>query len=261
MLIKWKYFNLINITHNVDVLNWHLFIIVIKIEYNSYLFYVHMIFSNENDNIITEFLHTIKTWCGKWKNWQSKYFFIDDFAAKQRAVKLVFKNFIDGKMKINHFFCRTHFEWILNRRLIDDVCKQTKFYLYTAFYFHKTSMECEKFIETVIKTAFNQKIHKYIENKWWQIKKQWMYYVKQHSCFLLQIMTTNIVKFWHHSIKQHAENKKAMMKFNLQKTVIHVFAIAEQWQQRADKAEELWKKTKISECFQFWEFEMFSNFI
>ena len=49
------------------------------------------------------------------------------------------------------------------------------------------------------------------------------------------------------------------MKFNLQKTVIHVFTIIEQWQQQADKIKELWKKTKIFECFQFWKFEMFSN--
>ena len=184
-----------NITHNVDVLNWHLFIIMIKTEYNSYLSCVYMIFSNENNNIIAEFLHTIKTWCEEWKNWQSKYFFIDDSAAKQWIVKLTFRNFIDEEMKIDHFFCHMHFEWILNHKLIDDVCKQTKFHLYTVFYFRKILMECEKFIETVIKTVFNQKIRKYIENEWWQTKKQWTYYVKQHSCFLLQIMTTNIVKF------------------------------------------------------------------
>ena len=204
-----------NVTHNVDVLNWHLFIIVIRTEYNVYLFCVYMIFSNENDNIITEFLHTIKTWCENWDDWQFKYFFINDSATEQWTIKFAFRGLIDDEMEINYFFCHTHSERILNRKLIDDVCKQIKFHLYTAFYFRKISMGCEQFIKAVIKSAFDQKFRKYIENKWWQIKKQWMYYVKQHSYFLLQIMITNIIKFWHHSIKQHAENKNAMMKFNL----------------------------------------------
>ena len=257
MLIKRSYFNLMNATHNVDVLNWHLFIIVIRTEYNTYLSYVHMIFSNKNDDIIAEFLHTIKTWCESRSDWQSKYFLTDDSAAEQRAVKLAFWGLIDGEMEVDHFFCRTHSERILNRRLIDDACKQARFHLYIVFYFRKISMGCEQFIKAVIKSAFNQKFRKYIENKWWQTKKQWMYYVKQHLCFLLQIIITNIVKFWHHSIKQHAKNKNAMMKFNLRKTVFHVFAITDQWQQRANKNEKLWKKIKIPECFQFRKFEMF----
>ena len=95
ILIKWSHFNLMNSIHKMNVLNWHLFIIIIKNEYDNYLSYAHIIFSNKNENIIAEFLHTIKRWCEKWDEWQSKYFFIDDSAVKQWIIMLIFQNFID----------------------------------------------------------------------------------------------------------------------------------------------------------------------
>ena len=162
-------------------------------------------------------------------------------------------------MKVDHFLCHIYSERTLNRRLNGFACKKARFHLYATLYFRKTSMGCEEFIKAAIKSALNNKTHKYIENEWWKIRKQWTYYVRQHSCILLQIMTTNIVEFWHHSVKHHVENKKTMMKFSLQKTVLHVLAIAEQWQQRANKKKELWKKIKISECIQFFQFELFSG--
>ena len=257
VLTRRGYLSLMDATHNVDALDWHLFTIVIRTEYNSYLPCAHMVSSNEDGDIIAEFLRTIKTWCGGRGGWQPRYFLTDDSAAEQRAVKLAFRGLIDGEMEVDHLLCRTHSERTLNRRLTGDACKQARSHLYAALYFRKTSMGCEESIEAAIKTAPNQKIRKYIENEWWQTRKQWAYYARQHSCLLLQIMTTNIVESWHHSIKQHAGGKGAMMKFSLQGTVVHVLAIAEQWQQRADKAEELWRKTKVPECLQFRELEMF----
>ena len=216
-----------------------------------------MVSSNEDGDIIAEFLRTIKTWCGGRGGWQPRYFLTDDSAAEQRAVTLAFRSLIDGEMEIDHLLCRTHSERTLNRRLNGVNCKEARSHLYTALYYRKTSMGCEQSIETAMKTAPNEKTRKYIKNKWWQTRKQWAYYARQHSCLLLQIMTTNIVESWHHSVKHHAGGKETMTKWNLRGTVIHTLTIAEQWQQRANKEEELWRKTKTAECLLYPELALF----
>ena len=110
ILVRWGHFSLMNSTHKVDALDWHLFTIIIRNEYGSYLPCAHMVFSNEDGNIIAEFLRTIKTWCGGRGGWQPRYFLTDDSAAEQRAVTLAFWGLIDGEMEIDHLLCRIHSE-------------------------------------------------------------------------------------------------------------------------------------------------------
>lgn len=45
----------------------------------------------------------------------------------------------------------------------------------------------------------------YLKREWLNNKHLWANYARQHSCLLLQNMTTNAVESWHSSLKTHAE--------------------------------------------------------
>ena len=109
-------------------------------------------------------------------------------------------------MKISHFFCRTHSERTLNKKLVDAACKNAKKHLYDALYFRKTEMECDDSLKKTLKSASAEK-RQYIEREWVMIKSKWANYARQHSCLLLQCMTTNAVESWHASIKKHADGE------------------------------------------------------
>ncbi len=107
---------------------------------------------------------------------------------------------------MSHFLCRTHSEPSLNRALAGDKCKQTREHLYKALYFRKTRHGCENSIQSAIAAASADK-RDYIKREWWNTHKLWANYARQHSCLLLQCMTTNAVESWHHSLKMHAEGE------------------------------------------------------
>ena len=69
-----------------------------------------------------------------------------------------------SEMKVFHFFCRKHFERILDRKLADDKCKQTKKHLYDALYFRKIDSECEKSIKKAM-NAVSESKREYIERE------------------------------------------------------------------------------------------------
>ena len=138
--------------------------------------------------------------------WRLRYFITDDSAAEQRGVSLAFRGLIDGEMEVSHFLCRTHSERTLNRKLAGPQCKTAKKHLYDALYFRKTEPGCDDSIAKAMQAAPANK-REYIEREWMQTKSQWANYARQHSCMLLQCMTTNAVESWHASIKKHAEGK------------------------------------------------------
>lgn len=115
-------------------------------------------------------------------------------AAEQRGVSLAFRGLIDGEMEVSHFSCRTHSERTLNRKLSGVACKKAKKHLYDALYFRKTQMGCDDSIQQALKAAPTDKIRQYIEKEWMETKHQWAAYARQHSCLLLQCMTTNAVE-------------------------------------------------------------------
>lgn len=82
-----------------------------------------MLTSNEDGEIIEEFLRQIKRWI---RAWRLRYMIIDDSAAEQRGVSLAFRGLIDGEMEVSHYLCRTHSERTLNRKLADDACENAK---------------------------------------------------------------------------------------------------------------------------------------
>ena len=54
-------------------------------------------------------------------------------------------------------------------------------------------MGCEQSIEAAIRMAPSRK-RDYIWREWWETRQIWAYYARQHSCLLLQYMTTNGVE-------------------------------------------------------------------
>ena len=117
-------------------------------------------------------------------------------------------------------------------------------------------MGCDQSIEAAIKAAPESK-RAYIRREWLETKQQWAYYARQHSCLLLQCMTTNSVEAWHKSIKSHAEGKESMTKFSLIGCALHALKIADQWEQRAEKAAIQFRTTRTAECAEYPDLELF----
>ena len=163
-----------------------------------------MLTDNENGDIIGEFLRQIKRWT---RAWRLRYMITDDSAAEQRDVSLTFRDLIDGEMEVSHYLCRTHSERTLNKKLADDTCKIAKKHLYDALYFRKTQPDCDDSLNKAIKSAPAEK-RPYIQREWVLTKQKWANYARQHSCLLLQCMTTNVIESWHASLKKHADGEK-----------------------------------------------------
>ncbi|KAL2044764.1 hypothetical protein N7G274_002539 [Stereocaulon virgatum] len=177
---------------------------------------------NQDGDIIREFLQVLKAWAGGAGAWRLRYSITDDSAAEQRGVRDAFQGLKEGATE-------------------GPQCKQAFQYLYSALYYRHTSMGCEQSIEAAMRAAPEHK-KKYIKTEWWIIRNLWAYYARQHSCLLLQCMTTNAVESWHHSIKTHAEDKAQMTQFSLSGAASHVLMIGDDWQYRA---------TCLPECAEF----------
>ena len=122
-----------------------------------------MLINAENGDIIREFLRQIKRWIRE--AWRFRYIIIDDSAAEQRDVNLTFRNLIDGEMEVSNFFCRTHSERTLNRKLGEAVCKNAKKHLYDVLYFRKTEMDCDDFLKKTLAATSAEK-RQYIKREW-----------------------------------------------------------------------------------------------
>lgn len=120
------------------------------------------------------------------------YVVTDDSAAEQRGVRKAFWGLIDNDTEIDHWLCQKHSERSLKRALGADNCKESFEHLYRALYVRQSSMGCEEDIQAAIRVAPEQK-KEYIRREWWDTRRQWAYYARQHSCILLQCMTTNAV--------------------------------------------------------------------
>lgn len=163
-----------------------------------------MLCDSEDGDIIATFLRCKKKWS---RAWRARYAITDDSAAERRAIRLAFPGLQAGEQEVDHFLCRTHSERTLNLHLAREDCKKSKDHLYTALYLRKSKLGCEESINAAIEVAPDDKTRKYIVNEWWKTRALWANYARQHSCILLQCMTTNAVESWHHSIKQHAEGE------------------------------------------------------
>ena len=140
-----------------------------------------MLSSNEDGDIIGEFLRQIKRWS---RAWRLRYIITDDSAAEQRGVSLAFRGLIDGEMEVTHLLCRTHSERTLNRKLVGPNCKNAKKHLYDALYFRKTELGCDDSLKKALAAAPEEK-RQYIDREWVQTKSKWANYARQHSCILL----------------------------------------------------------------------------
>lgn len=189
----------------------------------------------------------------------------NDSAAEQRGVSLAFRDLIDGEMEVSHYLCRTHSERTLNRKLAGDTCKIAKKHLYDALYFRKTEPGCDDSLNKALKAAPMEK-RSYIQREWVLTKQKWANYARQHSCLLLQCMTTNAVESRHASIKTHADGeiiymhrarfdvlicmigKAHLIMFSLKGAASHVIRIGDQWENRANQEEISFRTTTIPEC-------------
>ena len=203
MLMKRNYLFFMNFIHNINALKWKFFIVMIRDEYERYWLCDHMLSNNENDDIIVVFLKCLQKW---YRIWHFRYAIIDDFAIEQKTMKFAFRNFRADEQKMFHFLCRTHSKRTFNRKLIENKCKQFKKHLYRALYFRKIRDDVENNVNETLTFVFDDVIHKYIKNNWYATLSMWVNYVRQHFCILLQCMTTNIVKFWHVSLKTHDDD-------------------------------------------------------
>ena len=122
-----------------------------------------MLINNDNDDIVTIFLILIKKWI---RAWHFRYVVIDNFVAKQRAIRLIFFELIVDEQKVNHFLCKIHSKRILNRVVAKSIKKKIRNHLYNVLYYCKIKSKCEKSIETIKKIVFDEKIRNYIIKKW-----------------------------------------------------------------------------------------------
>ena len=235
---------------------------MVRDEYGSWISGAHMLADAEDGDIIGEFLRQIKRWT---RAWRLRYMITDDSAAEQRGVDLTFRGLIDDEMEVSHFLCRTHSERTLNKKLAGDVCKIAKKHLYDALYFRKTEPGCDDSLHKALKSAF-LKNRQYIQREWVLTKQKWANYARQHSCLLLQCMTTNAVESWHASIKTHADGdiifmrptrfvilismveKAHLVTFSLKGAASHVIRIGDQWENRAGQEEISFRTTTTPEC-------------
>ena len=201
--MKRNYLFFINFIHNINAFKWKFFIVMIRNKYERYWFCDHMLNNNENDNIIVVFLKYLQKWC---KIWYFRYAIIDDFAIEQKTMKFVFRNFRVDEQKMFHFLCKIHSKRTFNRKLIENKYKQFKKHLYRTFYFRKIRDNVENNVNKTLIFVFDDVIYKYIKNNWYVTLSIWINYVRQHFCILLQCIITNIVKFWHVSLKIHDDN-------------------------------------------------------
>ena len=207
-------------THNTNRLHWKLFTVMVRHEYGNWIPGAHMLYEHEDGDIISAFLVSLQRWCGGESGWQPQYFITDDSAA------LAFDT------RVEHFLCRTHSERTLTRNLARAQCKEAKSHLYAALYLRHTEAGCEESILAAIAAAPEHK-QAYIKQEWWSTRKKWAYYASQHSCMLLQVMTTNAVEAWHYSLRTHAGGKELMETFSFSGVISHVLTIDDQWEQRA----------------------------
>ena len=120
-------------------------------------------------------------------------------------------------------------------------CKEAKNHLYAALYLRHTEEGCEESILAANAAAPEYK-KAYVKQEWWSTRRKWAYYARQQSCMLLQVMATNALEAWHHSLKTHAGGKEVMETFSFSGVISHVLTIGDQWEQRALDVEELWFK-------------------
>lgn len=236
-LMRRGHLTLMDATHNTNRLHWKLFTVMIRHEYGNWIPGAHMLSEHEDGYIIATFLLHLRRWCGGDGDWQPHYFLTDDSAAEQRAVGLAFED-LTGDNSVEHFLCRTHSERTLTRNLAGVQCKEAKSHLYAALYLRHTEAGCEESILAAIAAASENK-KAYIRQEWWSTRTKWAYYARQHSCMLLQVMTTNAVESWHHLLKTHAGGKEIMENFSLSGVISHVLTIGDQWEQRALDVEQL----------------------
>ena len=203
ILMRRGHLALMDSTHHTNHLKWKLFTLMVRDEGGSWIPGAHMLTEYEDGDIIGDFLRQIKRWT---RAWRLRYMITDDSAAEQRGVSLTFRGLIDGEMKVSHYLCRTHSERTLNRKLGGERCKIAKKHLYDALYFRKTEPGCDDSLKKALKSAPMEK-RQYIEREWVLTKQKWANYAHQHSCLLLQCMTTNAVESWHASIKKHADGE------------------------------------------------------
>jgi hypothetical protein len=97
----------------------------------------------------------------------------------------------------------------------------------------------------------------WIRREWWETRKQWVYYARQHSCLLLQCMTTNSIESWHKSFKSQTEDRESMTQFSLADVVLHVMKIVDQWEQRDENEVIKFRTTRTVECTQYSKLALF----
>ena len=238
---------LMDSTHHTNGLKWFLFTVMVRDESAKWVPCAHMLSEYEDGDIIREFLKVIRRWSGGHEGWRLRYFITDDSAAEQRGVREAFLGLAEGATEVDHFLCRKHSERTLKRNLGAQDCKAAYEHLYAALYFRHTRIGCEQSIEAAIQAAPERK-KDYIAREWWETRQIWAYYARQHSCLLLQCMTTNAVESWHHSIKSAADGKSAMVKFSLAGCAAHVLRIGDQWEHRAVAAAINFRSTCLPEA-------------
>lgn len=153
-LMRRGHLTFMDFTHNANSLKWNLFTLMIRDEYSSWLSDAHMHASNEDGDLIDEFLRQIKQWTRGGKGgWRLRCMFTDDSAAEQRGMSLTFRGLAAGEMEIAHLLCRMHSERTPSRKLSGSACSTVKKHLYDALYFRKTQMGCDDSINRALKSA------------------------------------------------------------------------------------------------------------
>ncbi|KAL2047152.1 hypothetical protein N7G274_001171 [Stereocaulon virgatum] len=233
--------------HHTNSLKWFLFTVMVRDESGKWIPCAHMLSQYEDGDIIREFLKVIRRWSGGPEGWRLRYFITGDSAAEQRGVRGAFQGSKEGTTEVSHFLCRKHSERTLKRNLGAQDCKAAYQHIYSALYFKHTKMGCEQSIEAAIQEGPPRE-RDYIRREWWETRQNWAYYARQHSCLLLQCMTTNAVETWHNSIKSAANGEAAMVKFSLSGCASHILRIGDQWEHRAHATAINFRTTCLPEC-------------
>ena len=66
-------------------------------------------------------------------------------------------------------------------------------------------------------------------------------------------MIINVVEVWHYLLKTYTGSKEVMETFFFSGVICHILNIGNYWEQRALEAKELWFKTQVVKCTEYFQ--------
>ena len=147
----------------------------------------HFVTKTGDGDIVGAALRKTKVWARRYtalgREWNCRYFLMDDSAVEQKAVGIAFPGLEGGEMEVSCLLCRVHSERTLWRNLSGPACHAS---LLQALRYRKTRAGCAESVQKAIKAAPESK-KQYLVSNWQSRMEMWANFAREHSTLLLQV--------------------------------------------------------------------------